>query len=74
MQLNRLADLEEIVAEQDNKLAVSQENVNKMKKEMEKLKEAKEIELKMQKKKLRLYVFLLISSLLLKIDGFICRN
>ena len=54
-QLSRLADLEEIVADQDNKLAVSLENLNKAKNDMEKVKEAKEVELKLQKKKMRLY-------------------
>ena len=56
-QLSRLADLEEIVAEQDNRLAVAQGNLSKMKTEMEKVKEAKDVELKMLKKKMRLYVF-----------------
>ena len=58
-QLNRLADLEEIVAEQDKRLADSRQNLDRAKNESEKMKEANAVELKLQKKKLRVYVLII---------------
>ncbi|XP_065052482.1 centrosomal protein of 290 kDa-like [Rhopilema esculentum] len=53
-QLNRLAELEEMVAEQDNKLAVAKEQVKKGKDDIERLKEKSDVELRMQKKKIKM--------------------
>ena len=48
-----------MVNEQDKKLASSKEQLDEVKNEMEKMKETKEVDLKMQKKKMRLCVILI---------------
>ena len=58
-QLNRLADLEEIVAEQDKKLADSRQSFDRAKNELENIREANAVELKLQRKKFRLYVLII---------------
>ena len=58
-QLNRLADLEEIVAEQDKRLADSRQSLDRAKNELENIREANAVELKLQRKKLRLYVLII---------------
>eukprot|EP00794_Sanderia_malayensis_P012922 gene12922-14254_t len=52
-QLNRLAELEETVTEQDNKLAVANMNYKKAQEEIEKVKERSEVDIKMMKKRMK---------------------
>ena len=54
LQLKRLGDLEETVADQDNNLAVANEKYKKAREEIDKIKEKAEVDHKIYKKKMKM--------------------